>query len=479
MTTSKTVIAVDLGAESGRVMQVQYDGTRLNMQELHRFPNIPVQTPNTLYWDVLRLWHEISHGLKAIPSDALSIGVDTWGVDVALLDRRGELLANPAHYRDPRTDGAMDWVFQRMPRREVFERTGIQFMQLNGLYQLASLVRDNSSLLDSAETLLTIADLFNYWLTGSKTCEFTHFSTLQLYNPHINAPDLDIFTAIGIPTNIITPIVQPGTQIGTYHNVPVVLPSCHDTGSAYVAIPAQDEHFAVLSSGTWSLLGLELREPVINDASYAANLTNEGGVYGTWRLLKNIMGLWLVQQCRETWRQQGRDYSYDELVKMAQHAQPFFALIEPDDQSFFAPGDMPSRIQAYCRRTNQPVPESDEQIIAVVYESLALKYRYVLDNLVQVSGRRVDRLHVIGGGSQNRLLCQMTANAIGRPVLAGPVEATALGNAIVQLISAGVFADLAEARQMLSRSIAPQVYEPHNSTDWDAQFEKFTALLNA
>ena len=474
--SEKHVIAVDLGASSGRVMDVSFDGKRIQLDEAHRFPNIPVQTPNKLYWDVLRLWHEITVGIDKV-KHADAIGVDTWGVDFALLDNTGELLSNPVHYRDPRNDGAMEWVFGRMPRREIFARTGIQFMQLNGLYQLASLIRDGSPLLDYTDTLLTIADLFNYWLTGSKTCEFTEVTTLQLYNPHTEDWDRDIMNAVGIPTDILTPIVQPGTKIGSYNGVDVIAPACHDTGSAVVAVPTTTKNYAYLSSGTWSLLGLELKNAIITDESYSANVTNEGGYENTYRLLKNIMGLWVVEQCRTTWQGQGKDYSYEQLSDMVQSADTFKSLIEPDDPAFLPPGDMPSRIVDFCKRTDQQIPETDAEIIATAYVSLAFKYRYVLEQLIAVSGQEVDRLHIIGGGSKNTLLNQMTANAIGRPVIAGPSEATAIGNAIVQLISIGELANMAEARTMLNQSMDTVTYEPENSDVWNDNYDRFKVLL--
>ncbi len=474
--SAKHVIAIDLGATSGRVMDVAFDGSALALSEVHRFPNIPVQTPNRLHWDVLRLWHEISIGIGGV-SEAAAIGLDCWGVDYALLDKAGELLGNPAHYRDPRTKGAMEWVFERMPRREVFQRTGIQFMPLNALYQLAASIRDGSPQLDNAATLLTIADLFNYWLTGVKTCEFTEATTMQLYNPTLADWDRRIMNAVGIPTDILTPISQPGTTIGQYRGIDVVLPACHDTGSAVVAVPSTTENYAYLSSGTWSLLGLELDEAIISEASYQANVTNEGGYGSTWRLLKNIMGLWLADQCRATWSAQGREYSFETLTAMVASAAPFKAFIEPDDPAFLPPGDMPSRIIDFCRRTGQPAPESDAEIMAAVYVSLAYKYRYVLEQLIEVSGQSVDRLHIIGGGSRNALLNQMTANAIGRPVVAGPAEATATGNAIAQLIAIGELGGVAEARALLSDSDENRRYEPRNTAAWNDNYARFCALL--
>ncbi|MDE2852974.1 MAG: rhamnulokinase [Chloroflexota bacterium] len=474
--TAKHVIAIDLGATSGRVMDAAFDGERLHLSQIHRFPNVPVQTPTALHWDVLRLWHEITVGIGAA-SEAASIGLDCWGVDYALLDSAGELLANPYHYRDPRTDGAMEWVFERMPRREIFARTGIQFMPLNALYQLVAGIRDGSPLLEQAASMLTIADLFNYWLTGSKTCEFTEATTMQLYNPALADWDREIMAAVGIPSELLTPIVEPGARIGQYQGIDVILPACHDTGSAVVAVPSTEANSAYLSSGTWSLLGLELAAPILSDAAYEANVTNEGGYGGSWRLLKNIMGLWLVDQCRATWRAAGVDYSYAQLTAMVREAAPFKAFIEPDDPSFLPPGDMPARVIDYCRRTGQPAPESDADVMATVYISLAYKYRCVLEQLIDVSGQAVDKLHIIGGGAQNALLNQMTANATGRPVIAGPVEATATGNAIAQLIALGELGDVAEARAMLSGAGDLLHFEPRDSAEWDAHYGRFRALL--
>lgn len=448
--SNRRVISVDLGAESGRVIQADFDGEHITMQDVHRFSNTPVYAQGTLYWDVLRLWHNIQKGIAAVEGEAASIGVDTWGVDFALLDRDGVLIANPVHYRDKRNEGMMDWVFERIPRRQIFEQTGIQFMQINGLYGLASLVKNDSPLLDTMATLLTIPDLFNYWLSGSKTCEFSHATTLQLYNPRTSDWAYNILEAIGVPTHILAPVVQPGEKIGEYKGIDVIVPACHDTGSAVVGVPTTTKNYAYLSSGTWSLLGIEVDKPVINDASYAANLTNEGGVYGTFRLLKNIMGLWLAQQCRETWLNEGSEYSYPELVKLAEEAQAFRSLVDPDVPEFLAHGDMPTRIRDFCQRTEQVIPETVGQIMRTVYESLAFKYRYVADLLQEVSGQAIERLHIIGGGAKNTLLCQMTANALGFEVIAGPTEATALGNAVIQFISHGDLANLSEARERKS-----------------------------
>lgn len=474
----KHVIAIDLGAESGRVLRVGFDGAAFHFEEIHRFPNIPVEARGTLHWDVLRLWHEITIGIGLAGKDIAGIGVDTWGVDFALLDRAGNLLSNPVHYRDSRTDGMYDWVFERVPRRAIFERTGIQFMIINTLYQIASMVASNHPALEQAATFLPIPDLFNYWLTGEKTAEFSHASTMQIYNPRTGDWDFETLRAIGAPISMFGPIVQPGTRIGAYNGIPVIAPACHDTGSAVVGVPTTTTNYAYLSSGTWSLIGLEVTEPVINDAAYAANVTNEGGAYGTFRLLKNVMGLWIAQQCRATWLKKGTDYSYDQLTAAAIEAEPFRSLIDPDDDLFLAPGDMPARIRQFCQRTGQPAPETVGQTVRAVYESLALKYRLALDRLVKLTGTPVERLHIIGGGTQNKLLNQMTADATGRVVITGPVEATALGNAIVQFIALGELGNVAQARKILSKTVGTETYEPENTADWQAAYERFQTYLS-
>lgn len=476
--STKNVLAVDLGAESGRVIRVGFDGNQFHFDEIHRFPNIPVQTRGTLHWDVLRLWHEITSGIQAAGPDIAGIGVDTWGVDFALLDKQGHLLANPVHYRDVRTEGMTEWVFERVPRRTVFERTGIQFMVINTLYQLASMVASGSPLLDAADTMLPIPDLFNYWLSGSKSAEFTHASTMQCYNPRTSNWDFETLSAVGLPAHIFPKVIQPGTIIGDYQGTPVIAPACHDTGSAVVAVPTTTSDYAYLSSGTWSLIGLEVTQPVINDASYAANVTNEGGAYGTFRLLKNVMGLWLAQQSRATWRQQGHEYTYDQLAAEAAQAPAFRSLIDPDDPTFLHPGDMPARIREFCQRTGQPIPETVGQVMRTIYESLALKYRHALDNLVTLTGGQVERLHIIGGGSQSRVLNQMAADATGRIVITGPIEATALGNAIVQFIALGELDNVKQARAILRQTVGTEMYTPKHTVEWQAAYERFVGYMS-
>lgn len=473
----KNVIAVDLGAESGRVILVKFDGERFEMQPVHRFLNTPVPIHGTLYWDVLRQWHEVMTGIDSALFDAASIGIDTWGVDWALLDRRGQLLSNPIHYRDSRTEGMMDWVFERVPRRTVFERTGIQFMALNTLYQLSSLVRDQSPLLDIAATYLPFPDLLNYWLTGDISAEFTHATTTQFYNPRLHDWDRETLATVGIPTAILPRIVQPGTVKGEYKGVKVIAPGSHDTASAVAAVPTTTQDYLYISSGTWSLMGLEVTEPIINDAAYESNTTNEGGVYGTYRLLKNVAGLWLAQQCRAEWSRQGSEYDYAMMAEMAKTAKPFRSLIDPDDPLFILPGDMPSRIRAFCRNSGQPEPETPAQIVRAIYESLALKYRFYLERLLALTGNRVERIHIIGGGSQNDLLNQMTADACNRLVIAGPAEATALGNAMVQFITLGEIENLAQARAVLSRTVDTRMYEPVHPAAWDEVMGRYESLI--
>jgi sugar (pentulose or hexulose) kinase len=471
------VLAIDLGAESGRVIKVAFDGNKLGFDVAHRFPNIPVYAGGTLYWDVLRLWHEIEAGIQAGQQGARSIGIDTWGVDGALLDRNGKLLANPAHYRDRRNEGMMEWVFERVPSRTLFERTGIQFIQFNGIFQLASLLRDNSPLFDIAETFLPIADLFNYWLCGSKTSEFTHVTTQQAYNPRTQSWDWETIETLGIPRRIFGEIVPSGTRIGEYKRIPIIAPATHDTGSAVVAVPATSRDFAYISSGTWSLIGFEIDTPIINDDSYAANVTNEGGFDGKYRFLKNCMGLWLAQQSRATWAAEGQEYSYDQLAHAAETAPPFRSLFDPDDLAYMQPGDIPARIRDFCACSGQPQPQTVGEVMRAIYESLAFKYRFLLEKMSALCGQRADTLHIVGGGSQNTLLNQMTANATGRLVVAGPSEATALGNAIVQLIALGELSSMAQARAMLRATLELRSHEPQQTADWDAQYERFKSLI--
>ncbi len=487
-------VAIDLGAESGRVVVAHFDGERMALEEVHRFANGPVRVMDSLHWDVLRLWSEIKHGLmmaaRAYGDSLVSIGLDTWGVDFALLAADDTLLGNPYHYRDRRTDGMLDAAFERVPRAEIFERTGIQFMQLNSLYQLLAMAQAQSPALAAAKTFLTIPDLFNFWLSGRKVNEFTIATTTQCYDPRAGDWAREMLERLSIPTHIFREIVPPGMLLDTLPrsvaeetgcaSILVIAPATHDTGCAVAAAPMDDEDSIYLSSGTWSLMGVEVERPLIDEKSLAYNFTNEGGVAGTFRLLKNIMGLWLVQECRRAW---GRGAprpapTYDQLTRVAAEAPPFRSIIWPSDDRFLSPGDMPARIQEFCRETGQPIPENEGAIVRCALESLALEYRWVAERLDELVGRRLAKVHIIGGGSQNALLNQFTANATGRVVMAGPGEATAMGNVLVQAMALGHIPSLAEGRAIVRRSSDVKSFEPQETADWDAAYERYVQLRN-
>ena len=465
-----TVLAIDIGAESGRVMAVHFDGSGLQLEEVHRFPNHALTVNGVLQWDILHLWREVQVGVGRSRAHAAdppaSLAVDTWGVDFGLLDRNGDLIGNPVCYRDSRTEGMMEAVWARVPKAEVFAQTGIQFMAINTLYQMMSLVESGSPQLQIAARFLTVPDLLNYWLSGAQVCEFSNATTTQMLNPVTRSWAGGMLDVLGIPLDLFPEVVQPGTRLGSFDGVPVIAPACHDTGSAVAGVPAQTEKFAYISSGTWSLVGLEVAQPVVNEAALAVNATNEGGVYGSFRLLKNVMGLWLLQQCRSTWEQEGRAYSYPELVSLAESAEPLRSFVDPNDDRFLPPGDHPAHIRAFCQQSGQPRPDSDAAIARCVFESLALAYRDVLLELQTLTGRPIEVIHVVGGGSRNRLLNQLTADATGITVLAGPSEATVIGNALVQLISLGELAHLDEGRQLVAEIGALERFEPSAQSAW-------------
>lgn len=491
MALTSNYLAFDLGAESGRAVVGRLDGLKLELETLHRFPNGPVRVFERLHWDMLRLFGELQAGLQAYRAayngELQGIGLDTWGVDFALLGRDDQLLGNPRHYRDARTEGMMAAAFERVPRQEIFAATGIQFMEINTLYQLLAMRLQGDPLLDQAQTLLMIPDLLNYWLTGVKVSEFSIATTSQCYDPRAGDWARDLLARLDLPGEILQPIIRPGDQIGTLHplvaqavglgRAPVIAPACHDTGSAVAAVPASSASFAYLSSGTWSLMGVETAEPVISDDSLAFNFTNEGGVFGTMRLLKNIMGLWLVQECRRTWAAQGQELSYDELTRLAAEAPAFGPLVDPDHHDFLRPGNMPALIRDYCQRTGQRAPQTEGEVIRCALESLAAKYRWTLEKLEMMQGRRLDVIHIVGGGCQNGLLCQLTADATQRLVVAGPVEATAAGNVLLQAISRGELGSLAEARQAVRHSFELITYEPNPVDGWDDAYGRMLALM--
>lgn len=493
MSNPLKLLAIDLGAESGRAILGQFDGERIALSEVHRFPNTPVPLPDGLHWDVLNLWSEIRTGLalanKEHNGQLAGMGLDTWGVDFGLLDRSGALLGNPFHYRDGRTDGMVEAACKRVPREEIFAQTGIQFMQLNTLFQLYAMVMQNAPQLALAETLLTIPDLLNYWLTGRKVCEFSNATTTQCYDTRRGTWAKPMLERLGIPTHIFPEVIQPGTVLGELRaevaaeagigSIPVIAPACHDTGSAVAAVPARGGNFAWISSGTWSIMGVEAREAVVNDLTLACSLTNEGGVNNTYRLSKNIMGLWLVQESRRTWTRQGQSMSYTELTDLAAAAQPLKAVIDPDHNDFLKPGDMPARIKAYCQRSGQAVPETTGEVVRTALEGVALKYRWVLERLERLQGKRLDTIHIVGGGTQNRLLSQFTADCTGRPVITGPIEATAAGNLLMQLVALGQLASVDEAREVVRRSFDVEHFEPNSAvcSAWDDAYARLLDLM--
>jgi rhamnulokinase len=479
----KPYLAFDLGAESGRAVLGRLQAGILTTEELHRFPNEPVEYGGSLHWDVARLWFEVRKALSSVGKRELAaIGVDAWGVDYALLGEHGELLQNPYHYRDQRTEGVMEEVYRKVPRDEIYRATGIQFMPINTLYQLYAAKRDTPKIMAEAKQLVTIPDLFHYWLTGNAVCEFTNATTTQLVDPIRRTWAADLMRRLELHPDLPAPIVEPGSIIGTLlptigqsssiSGTPVIAPASHDTGSAVAAISAR-EGTAFLSSGTWSLLGAEIDAPVITPQALRLNFTNEGGVNGTTRLLKNVMGLWMLQGCRHSWTTQSHSYDYRDLLGMASLEPAFTQLVDPDGQSFLRAADMPAAIAAFCRKTHQPAPATPGAYVRCVLESLALKYRLVLCSLEQLTDGRIEQIRVIGGGSKNRLLNQFTADATGRRVLAGPAEATALGNIAIQILATGGASSLQEVRAIIDRSFPSEVFEPRETDRWDQQAERF------
>lgn len=479
-------LALDLGAESGRAVVGELRNARLAVREVRRFANEPVRYNGALQWDILRLWQEVRGALDAVRDNRFtSIGVDAWGCDFGLLGERGNLLENPYHYRDSRTDGVMQQVTALVPAERIYETTGVQFLPFNTLYQLYAACQQTPLLIDSAASLATIPDLLNYWLTGELRSELTIASTTQFIDARTRNWATGLLSELSIPTRLLPPLVEPGTLLGAVCDVAskahsgtrVVAPACHDTGSA-VASVVTGRRTAFLSSGTWSLLGTELPEAIVSERARVMNFTNEGGVCGTTRLLKNIAGLWLLQACRSEWSAAGHDYSYDELVAAAADDRDAFgSLIDPDCREFLHPGDMAASIADYCRQTSQEVPSGPPAYARAVFESLAFKYRHVLEALERVTGTSFDEIRVVGGGARNRLLNQFTADATGRPVIAGPVEATALGNIVMQMLATDQVSSLDEARAIIERSFPVERYEPSNAALWNRHYSRFREYL--
>ncbi len=480
------VLAFDLGASSGRAILGIYENGHLETEEIHRFSNDPVTVNGTIYWDILRLFFEIKTGLQkcvnAGHKDIESIAIDTWGVDFGLLDKDGKLLENPVHYRDGRVDGMMEKVFEIVPRDRIYSSTGIQFAKLNTIFQLYSLADGRKDLLNRAETLLFTPDLLAYFLTGEKSIEYTIASTSQLLNANSRDWDYELIEKLGIDKKIFPKIRMPGTVIGKLlpditselgfdRPIDVIAGASHDTASAVVAAPIEKgENSCYISCGTWSLLGAELDEPLINEKSFAENFTNEGGYGGKIRFLKNISGLWLIQETRRQWIREGNNISFKDIDKMLESETSANVYINPDDDSFVAPGNMPKRIEEYLASKGQSLPQTKGQTALCILESLALTYRFYIENLEKILGCKIDTVHLIGGGTKDENLCRFTACATGKKVTAGPIEATALGNIAVQLIAKGAIGDVNEARTLLGDL---KTYLPQDTEKWDKKYNDY------
>jgi rhamnulokinase len=486
-----TFIAFDLGATSGRAIAGTLADGKIAMEEISRFENGIIPVGDHFHWNILGIYNILRNSLKTCAQEGKylpeSIGIDTWGVDFGLLAKDGSLLGEPYAYRDPHTNGMMDEYFKLVPREKVYELTGIQFMQFNSLFQLFAMKRAGSSLLESAQDLLFLPDLLNYLFTGVKKAEFTIASTSQMLNPKTMTWATELFDAFGAPVSLMQELTLPGTIVGTLTDaiaketgigkIPVVAVGAHDTASAIASVPAEGENWAYLSSGTWSLMGIETRKPLIDKETEAMNFTNEGGIEGTIRFLKNITGLWLLEQFRKVWEQE--NWSYNQLVDMAKAEKAFLCYVDPDAPDFMNPENMVVAISGYCSRTGQKAPETAGQFVRCIFESLALKYRHTIESLKKVSPHPIEKLHVIGGGSKNAYLCQFTANAIGMPVIAGPAEGTAMGNLLVQAMALGHLHSLADIRKVVRNSVETETYLPQDTDEWDKAYERLQSIVNS
>ena len=486
---TKRVLAFDFGASSGRAIIGCFDGDKITLEEVHRFSNDPVSVGGTVYWDVLRLFYEIKQGIvKAkIAGGFDSIGIDTWGVDFGLIDSEGKLMENPVHYRDTRTAGLVEESFKTMPKEKLYGITGIQFMELNTLFQLISLKKYRPWMLERADKMLFMPDLFGYMLTGKMCAEYSIASTSQLIDLDKRTWSKEILDAFGIKESVFAPLVQPGTVLGELSKevceecgvdpVPVISVCGHDTQSAITSVPCEDGDFAFLSSGTWSLFGTELDKPIVNETSMNINITNEGGYDDSTGFLKNIIGLWLIQESRRQWKREGEEYSYADLEKLALAAEPFRCFIDPDAPEFVPHGNIPERVREFCRRTGQYVPQTVGEVMRCIYESLAMKYRLTFEKLRECTKRDYPVIHVIGGGTKDGLLCQMTANSCDRTVKAGPIEATVMGNVAVQLMSDGSVKNIGQARKIVAESSELKTFEPKDTDKWAGAYEDFLKVI--
>lgn len=486
---TKKVLAIDFGASSGRAIVGIFDGERVALEEIHRFSNDPVILGGTMYWDVLRLFHEIKQSLiKAKPYDVESVAIDTWGVDFGLIDKDGRLIDNPVHYRDARTNGMLDEAFKLIPKDNFYNATGNQFMEINTAFQLLSLVKNRPELLERADKMLMMPDLFSYFLTGEKKAERSIASTTQLFDQNTKDWSRETVKALGINEEILPEITESGSVIGTLSkelceeldikSIKVIAVCGHDTQSALVAAPANNNDFAFLSSGTWSLLGTELDEPIINEKSLALNVTNEQGYAGKTSFLKNIIGLWLIQESRRQWIREGMEYSFMELETLAKEAEPFKCFIDPDAPEFTPAGNIPKRIREYCEKSGQYVPQTVGEIMRCIYESLALKYKAAISELEECTGKKFETLYMIGGGTKDKFLSALTANSCGITVSSGPVEATAMGNVLIQLMAQGEVEDLSHAREIVRASEKISYFEPKDTDEWEKAYEKYIAVID-
>ncbi len=491
--SGKKYLAFDLGAESGRAVVGLLANGKLELDVLHRFPTGAAPLGKTIYWDQPGIHREIRRGLAAYGAKygktLDGMGTDSWGVDFGMLDKNGALVGNPVHYRDSRNEGMPEKFFSVVPRKDLMKVTGIQIMNFNTIYQLFYMVQNQKHLMDITESILLMADLQNYFLCGEKAAEYTLASTTQMLDAAKRDWATDILAQAGIPQGILPQVVSPCSIVGELtqdiasecgvNTAPVIAPACHDTAAAIAAVPAKGDDWLYLSSGTWSLLGAELSEPLITERSIELNFTNEGGVDGTIRFLKNIMGLWLIQECKRQWDREGEDLDYSTIVKLAAEAKPFTAVINPNHDDFIAPVGMPARIQEFCRKTGQTVPQTKGEIVRTAMESLALIYRRTFEQIEELTGKTYNRLHIVGGGTQNKMLNQFSADAIGKQVKTGPVEGTALGNILMQALACGEIGSLAEAREILINSCELDTYEPcADRSKWEDAYSKFTAICD-
>ena len=492
--SEKVYLAIDLGAESGRVIAGILEGKKISLEEVHRFPNGPIDVAGTRRWDLIGVWREILEGLRKsaqkFGDKIVSVGVDSWGVDYVLLSEKNEMLGAPYNYRDPRTNGMVEHACSRVPRQEIFEQTGIQFMQINSLIQLVAMQLNDPQFLTFADRFLMVADFFHWLLCGSKVVEFTNATTSQCLHPGTGDWSHDLLRKFDIPSKIFPEIVRPGTKLGTIRKeishqtglgrIDVVAPATHDTAAAVAAVPTEHtgkSNWAYISSGTWSLIGVEVQEAILTPEALAENITNEGGIDGTYRLLKNVMGLWLVQECKKSFERQGQDFSYDDLTLMATRSYGFESIINPNDPVFLNPDDMASTIQNWCRDHGEKIPETEGALVRCALESLAFKYHTVLSGIEKLTRVPTEVIHVVGGGSQNSLLNQFTADMCGVPVVAGPVEATALGNVLVQARAAGDVGSLEEMRGIVRNSVELTTFQPLATVIWRQIYPRYLKLI--